>query len=80
VSRPDGKKSLGRTRRRWEGNIKIDLREIGRDGMDWNYLAQDGDQLRALVNIVILVKLRFLYNAGKFLSGCTTGGSMRSLR
>jgi hypothetical protein len=53
VGKPEGKRPLGRTRRRWVDNIKIDLREIGWDGMDWFYLAQDRDQWRALVNIVI---------------------------
>jgi hypothetical protein len=46
---PEGR-PLGRPRRRWEDNIKIDLREIGWDGMDWIDLAQDRDQWRALVN------------------------------
>jgi hypothetical protein len=41
---------LGRPRRRWVDNIKMDLREIGWDGMDWTGLAQDRDQWRALVN------------------------------
>jgi hypothetical protein len=39
------------------GNIKIDLREIGRDGMDWNDLAQDRNQLRALVNTVMNLRV-----------------------
>jgi hypothetical protein len=50
VGRPQGKRTLGRPRRRWVDNIKIDLREIGLDGMDWINLAQDKDQWRALVN------------------------------
>jgi hypothetical protein len=52
-------------------NIKIDLRELGWDGMDWIDLTQDRDQWRALVNTV--TNLRVPYNAGKFLSSCTTG-------
>jgi hypothetical protein len=44
---------LGRPRRRWVDNIKIDLREIGWDGMDWINLAQDRDQWKALVNMVM---------------------------
>jgi hypothetical protein len=48
-----GKRPLGRPRRRWVDNIKIDLREIGRDGMDWIALAQDRDQWRVLVNTVM---------------------------
>jgi hypothetical protein len=47
---PEGKRPLGRPRRRWMGNIKIDLREIEWDGMDWIDLAQNRDQWRALVN------------------------------
>jgi hypothetical protein len=44
---------LGRPRRRWVGNIKTDLREIGWYGMDWMDLAQNRDQWRALVNMVM---------------------------
>jgi hypothetical protein len=50
---PEGKRPLGRRRRRWVNNIKIDLREIAWDGMNWIDLAQDRDQWRALVNIVM---------------------------
>jgi hypothetical protein len=46
-------KPLGRFRRRWEENIKIDVRDIGWGGMDWINLAQDKDQWRALVNTLI---------------------------
>jgi hypothetical protein len=53
VGKPEGKRQLGRLRRRWEYNIKIDLREIGRVGMDLIHLAQDRDQWRALVNTVM---------------------------
>jgi hypothetical protein len=49
VGKPEGKRPLGRLRRRWEDNIRIDLREIGWGGMDWIYLAQDRDQWKALV-------------------------------
>jgi hypothetical protein len=51
------------------------LREIGWDGMDWIDLAEDGDQWRALVNMVM--NLRVPYNARKFLSSCTIGGISR---
>jgi hypothetical protein len=51
--------------------MKIDLREIGWDGMDWIDLAQDRHQWRALVNTVM--NLRVPYNAGNFLSSCTVG-------
>jgi hypothetical protein len=44
MGKPEGKRTLGRTRRRWVDNTKIDLREIGWDGMDWIDLAQDRDQ------------------------------------
>jgi hypothetical protein len=53
-------------------NIKIDLRKIGWDGMNWIDLAQVRDQWRALVSKVM--KLRVPQNVGKFLSGCTIGG------
>ncbi|KAJ4441711.1 hypothetical protein ANN_11569 [Periplaneta americana] len=49
VGRPEGKRPLGRPRRRWEDNIKIDLREVGCDGREWINLAQDRDQWRAYV-------------------------------
>jgi hypothetical protein len=44
VGKPEGKRPLGRPRRRWEDNIKMDIREIGLGGVDWNYLVQDRDQ------------------------------------
>jgi hypothetical protein len=50
--RPEGKRPLGRPRRRWEDNIKIDLREIGIDGANWIRLAQNRVQWRAFVNSV----------------------------
>jgi hypothetical protein len=53
VEKPEGKRPLGRQRRRGVDNIKMDLREIGWDVMDWNDLALDGDQWRALVTVVI---------------------------
>jgi hypothetical protein len=53
VGKPQGKRPLGRPRRRWMDNIKMDLRETGWDGMDWTDVAQDGDQWRALVNTVL---------------------------
>jgi hypothetical protein len=57
VGKSEGKRTLGRPRHRWESNIKMDLREIGLRGDDWNHLAQDRDQWRALVNTVM--NLRF---------------------
>jgi hypothetical protein len=59
-------------------NIKMDVREIGWDGVDWIELAEDRDQWRALVNTVM--NFRVPQNAGKFLSGCTTGGFSRRAR
>jgi hypothetical protein len=52
VGKPEGKRPLGRPRRRWVDNIKMDLRGIGWDSMDWIELAEDRDQWRALVNTV----------------------------
>jgi hypothetical protein len=52
MGKPEGKRPLGRPRRRWEDNIKMDLRKIGWDGMDWIELAKDSDQWRALVTTV----------------------------
>ncbi|KAJ4440897.1 hypothetical protein ANN_10744 [Periplaneta americana] len=49
VWRPEGKRPLGRPRRRWEDNIKMDLREVGYDDRDWINLAQDRDRWRAYV-------------------------------
>jgi hypothetical protein len=57
VGKPEGKRPLGRPRRRWVDNIKIDVREIGWDGMDWIELAQDKDQWRSLVNTVMNLRV-----------------------
>jgi hypothetical protein len=53
VGKPEGKRPQGIPRHRWEDNIKINLREIGWNGMDWIDLAQDRDQWRVLVNTVM---------------------------
>jgi hypothetical protein len=53
VGRPEFKRPLGRPRRRWEDNIKMDLMEIGIDGAYWTQLAQDRIQKRACVNMVM---------------------------
>ena len=53
VGKPEGKRTLGRTRRRWEDNIKMDLQEVGGDCGDWLELAQDRDRWRAFVSTVI---------------------------
>jgi len=57
VRKPDGKKPLGRPRRRWEDNIKMDLHEVGCGDMDWIELAQDRDRWRALVNAVMNLRV-----------------------
>jgi hypothetical protein len=53
AEKPEGKRPLGRPRRRWEDNIKVDLREIGIEGVDWIELAHDRDQWRTCVNVVM---------------------------
>jgi hypothetical protein len=53
VEKPEGKRPLGRPRRRWVDNIKIDLREIGWNGVDWIHTAQERERWRALVNTVL---------------------------
>jgi hypothetical protein len=53
VGRPEGKRPLGRPRRRWENNIKMDFQEVGRGCGDWMELAQDRDRWRALVSEVM---------------------------
>jgi hypothetical protein len=57
VGKPEGKRPLGRTRRRLVGNVKTNLKEIGWDGMDWIDLAQNRDQWRALVNTVMNLRV-----------------------
>jgi transcription termination factor 2 len=57
VGRSEGKKPLGRPRRRWEDNIKMDLRVIGIDGANWIRLAQDRVQWRAFVNTVMNLRV-----------------------
>ena len=53
VGKPERKRPLGRPRRRWEDNIKMDLQEVGCGGMDWIELARARDKWRALVNAVM---------------------------
>jgi hypothetical protein len=57
VGNLEGKRPLGRPRRRWMDNIKIDLREIGWDGRDWIDLAQNRDHWRALVKAVMNLRI-----------------------
>jgi len=57
VGKPEGKRVLGRPRRRWEDNIKINLQEVGCGGMDWIELVQDRDTWRALVNAAMNLRV-----------------------
>jgi hypothetical protein len=57
VGRPEGRRPLGKPRRRWEDNIKMDLKEIGFGDVDWIHWAQDRDILRALVNTVMNLRV-----------------------
>ena len=68
VGKPEGRKPLGRPRRRWVDNIRMDLQEVGCGYMDWIGLAQDRDRWRALVSAVM--NLRVPWNVGNFLTSC----------
>jgi hypothetical protein len=57
VGRPEGKRPLGRPRRRWENNIKMDLRETVIDGANWIQLAQDRVQWQTCVNTVMNLRV-----------------------
>jgi hypothetical protein len=57
VGRPEGRRALGRPKRRWEDNIKMDLREIGFGDVDWIHWAQDRDKWHALVNTVMYFRV-----------------------
>jgi hypothetical protein len=57
VGKPEGKRALGRPRRRCDENIEMDLREIGWGGMDWIDVAQDRDQWMALVSTVMNLRV-----------------------
>jgi hypothetical protein len=63
VGKPEEKRPLGRPRRRWVDNIRMDLREVGCGDVDWIGLTQDRNRWRALVNSVL--NLRVPLNAGK---------------
>ena len=68
VGKPGGKRPLGRARRRWEDNIKMDLQEVGGGRGDWMELAQDRDRWRAFVGTVR--DFRGSINTGNFLTSC----------
>jgi hypothetical protein len=57
VGKTEGKRQLGRPRRRWKNNSKMYLQEVGLEGMDWIDLAQDRDRWRTLVNAVINLRV-----------------------
>jgi len=57
VGKPEGRRPLGRPRRRWEDNIRMDLREVGCGYVDWMELAQDRDRWRALVSAVMNLRV-----------------------
>jgi hypothetical protein len=57
VGRPEGRRPLGRPRRRWENNIKMYLREIGFGDVDWIHWAQDRDRWRAFVNTAMNLRV-----------------------
>jgi hypothetical protein len=58
VGKPEGKRSLGRPRRRWEDNIRMDLQEVGCVGMDWTGLAQGRGRWQAIVNAVMNLRVQ----------------------
>jgi hypothetical protein len=66
VGKTKGKRPLGRPKNRWEDNIKLDLTDIGWEGVYWMHMAQDRDQWRAVVNMVM--NLWVPQKAGNFLS------------
>jgi len=57
VGKREGKRPLGRPRRRWEDNIKMNLQEVGCGGMGWIELAQDRDRWRAIVNAIMNLRV-----------------------
>jgi len=68
VGKPEGRRPLGRPRRRWVDNIRTDLQEVGCGFVDWIRLAHDRDRWRTLVSAVM--NLRVPWNAGNFLTSC----------
>jgi hypothetical protein len=72
VGKPDGKRTLGRPRRMWVDNIRMDLGEVGWGDVDWIGLAKDMNRWKALVNSVL--NLWVTCNAGKLSSGLASSG------
>jgi hypothetical protein len=72
VGKPEGKRPLGRPRRRWVDNIRMELGQVGWGDVDWIGLAQDRNRWRAVVNSVL--NLWIPWNAGKLSSGLTSSG------
>jgi hypothetical protein len=72
VGKAEGKRPLGKPRRRWVDNIKMDLGEVGWSDVDWIGLAKDRNRWRAVVNSVL--NLRVPWNAGKLSSVLTSSG------
>ena len=68
VGKPEGRRPLGRPRRRWVYNIRMDLQEVGCGYMDWIGLVQDRDRWWTVVSVVM--NLRVPWNAGNFLTSC----------
>ena len=68
VGKPEGRRPLGRPRRRWVDNNRMNLQEVGCGYMDWIGLAQDRDRWRTL--LIAVMNLRFPWNAGNFLTSC----------
>jgi hypothetical protein len=76
VGKPEGRRPLGRPRRRWLDNIRMDLVEVGWGDVDWIGLTQNRDRNRALANSVL--NLRIPQNAGKLWSAYRIGGDSSS--
>jgi hypothetical protein len=66
VGKHEGKRPLGRPRRRWEDNIRMDLQEVGCGGMEWIGLVQERDRWREIMNAVM--NLQVQQNAGNFMT------------
>ena len=77
VGKPEGRSPLGRPRRRWVDNIRMDFQEVGCEYMDWIGLAQDRDRWRTLVSAVM--NFRVPLNAGNFLTSCKPVSFSRTL-